>query len=266
MKLRSVAQAPRGIDIMENSKFKVVEIFRSVSGESINSGQIAVFIRLYGCNLRCSYCDTPYGYEGGEYVEMTAEEVRMEAEALSPNGLVVLTGGEPLVHPQVEYLLKELLEHAFCVEIETNGSIDIRKIATRLDEIEADFEYSQLSFTVDYKCPSSEVMTDMLPINEFYSMIKDVMSIQFKYECAIKFVVSTLEDLKVASSVSSVLMGGIDSDYPNLIFGERIFISPVYGADIPKIVNFMENDEVLCWCRLQLQIHKYIWDPDKRGV
>ena len=249
-----------------SDKLKVVEIFRSISGESIMSGQISVFVRLFGCNLRCSYCDTPYGYEGTDYTEMTIEEIVNKVEELSPNGNVVLTGGEPLIHPNVEYLIKALLEVHHQVEIETNGSIDIQKVCRRLDEIDTDFDYTQLLFTVDYKCPSSGVMNSMLQEDDFVRMIKCTSHCyEYGYTCAVKFVVETEEDLEVASRVSRKLMS-YDSDYCELLFGRYIYISPVYGADIPKIIDYMANDEVLCWCRLQLQLHKYIWDPDKRGV
>lgn len=247
---------------MEN-KFKVVEIFSSISGESLHSGGIAAFIRLYGCNLRCKYsengCDTPYGYEGDNYTEMTAKEILDTVWELAPNGLVVLTGGEPLIHPHIEELLNTLLvDGELLVEVETNGSVDVRGVCDTLSE---DFDAGQLFFTVDYKCPSSGMTSKMLPVKQFVKMIQTInFSSDYRFETAVKFVVKTQEDLETASKITQLLLS------EDVSYGDHIYISPVFGADMEKIIDFMQEDEYLCWCRFQLQIHKYIWDPDKRGV
>ena len=103
---------------------KVVEIFKSIDGEGIRAGYPATFIRLFGCNLRCSYCDTPYGYEGNDYKEMTVDEIVQECMCLNcPR--ITLTGGEPLIHKDVNILIKNLLVNGFEVNIETNGSVDV---------------------------------------------------------------------------------------------------------------------------------------------
>lgn len=267
---------------MAELKFKVVEIFRSISGESMHSGKIAVFIRLYGCNLRCKYsesgCDTPYGYEGNGYNEMTAQEILEDVNKISPNGLIILTGGEPLIHPDIAVLIRTLGAAGHTIEIETNGTVDVRCIVDKVYETSTEsnliMDASHLQFTVDYKCPSSGMQDKMLPIPQFVEMYKTLCQ---SYECgghkiAIKFVVKDEADLNVASEVADSLLKSVcGSNYQDVLLvypdrADNIFISPVFGTDIPAIVEYMENDDVLCWCKLQLQMHKYIWDPEQRGV
>lgn len=248
-------------------KFKVVEIFRSISGESYHSGQVAVFVRLYGCNLRCQYsdggCDTVYGYEGNNYTEMTADEICKEVSSLSPNKFVVLTGGEPLLDDHAPELIHKLIvEYGFKVDIETNGSINILKVVDEI--IKQDNSYlissyilqSNLIFTVDYKSPSSRMNNQM--VSNFASMI-DIAS-RSGYEVNVKCVVSDNdEDIK---SVEALLRDVQRNGFNMLHF----FLSPVYGCDISYIVDKMCESDILSQARLQLQIHKYIWDPERRGV
>lgn len=254
---------------MNNLKYKVVEIFRSISGESMNSGHIAVFVRFYGCNLRCKYsesgCDTPYGYEGGKYTEMTKEEIMEQCFQLSPNGHIILTGGEPLIQEGIEELIASLVFDNFTVEIETNGSIDVRDVIDKVEKLTA-VDSSQLQFTIDYKCPVSGMTDKMLSVRQFSEMVVETM---MRNVAAVKFVVATSEDLKVASTIVESIMkeySNTEEPFVGPVLTDKLFISPVFGADVPTIVDYMADDNNLCWCRLQLQIHKYIWDPDKRGV
>ena len=257
------------------SKFKVVEIFRSISGESINSGEPAVFIRLYGCNLRCKYsdvpgeyCDTPYGYEGDNYTLMTAAEIYAEVVRLSNNyhGLVILTGGEPLLHSNVCELLRELLtgNNHFRVEVETNGSLPVIPILKYLSMYKSSHAIHRLCFTFDYKCPSSGMESQMMPVDTYIENINSAIC-SYKCNCVIKYVVKNKEDLEAAAKISDMILSKVNWDVRlnrNLYF----YISPVFGADLPSLVDYMLNDPVLSRCRFQLQIHKYIWDPNLRGV
>lgn len=267
MKQPNAALSQRGEVLELEHKFKVVEIFKSISGESYHSGQVAVFVRLYGCNLRCQYsdggCDTVYGYEGENYTEMTAVEICKQVFSLSPNKFVVLTGGEPLLDDHAPELIHKLIvEYGFKVDIETNGSINIVKV---LDEIiKQDNSYlistcvlqPNLIFTVDYKSPSSCMNNRM--VSNFASMI-DIVS-RSGYEVNVKCVVSDNdEDIK---SVEELLRDMQRTGFNMLHF----FLSPVYGCDISYIVDKMCESDILSQARLQLQIHKYIWDPEKRGV
>lgn len=245
-------------------KYKVIEIFKSISGESFHSGEVAVFVRLYGCNLRCKYgdnqCDTPYSYEGNQYTLMTADEICTEVKKLTTNNFVVLTGGEPLIHPSIEFLLHEMaVVNNFKVDIETNGSVDIRSIVAKLETIQYSYKIRKnIIFTVDYKSLSSGMNSAM--VKDFAEMVDAVN--RRGNEVNIKCVITpTLADFTAVEALINRL-----DDMSNIDTSQHLFISPVYGCDIADIVDKMCKSEVLSKCRLQLQIHKYIWDPEKRGV
>ena len=246
-------------------KYKVVEIFKSISGESFHSGEVAVFVRLYGCNLRCKYgnneCDTPYSYEGNQYTLMTAEEICNEVKKLTTNNFVVLTGGEPLIHPSIEFLLYEMaVTNDFKVDIETNGSVDIRSIVAKLETIQYSYRIQKnIIFTVDYKSPSSGMNSAM--VGDFAEMV-DTMDRRGN-EVNIKCVIIPSQEDVTAIENLVVRLNDMASD---IDISQHLFISPVYGCNIATIVDKMCKSELLSKCRLQLQIHKYIWDPEKRGV
>nr|DAX93222.1 MAG TPA: putative 7-cyano-7-deazaguanosine (preQ0) biosynthesis protein QueE, clostridial [Caudoviricetes sp.] len=214
---------------------KVVEIFKSIDGEGIRAGYPATFIRLFGCNLRCSYCDTPYGYEGNDYKEMTVDEIVQECMCLNcPR--ITLTGGEPLIHKDVNILIKNLLVNGFEVNIETNGSVDVELLK---------FLYPQVVITMDWKCPSSGCENKMS-----IARLKDL-----KRNDVLKFVVGSKEDLEVCKSI-----------YNTQELECSIFISPIFGKIEPsEIVDYMLENNMMD-CRVQLQMHKFIWNPNKRGV
>lgn len=206
----------------------VNEIFTSIEGEGKRAGELAAFIRLTGCNLRCTYCDTAYAFEEGR--EMTVQEIL--AQVGEACGKVTLTGGEPLCQ-NVHELLHALGAHE--VNIETNGSVDLEPYR----------KYDHVFFTVDYKSPSSGMEKSMLAKNFGSLRTRDVL----------KFVVGSREDLEAAQAVCRQYK-------PDC----HIFVSPVYGEIEPAdIVAFMKENLLMDW-RLQLQLHKYIWDPRERGV
>ena len=214
---------------------KVVEIFKSIDGEGKRAGLPTTFIRLYGCNLRCSYCDSQYAWSGNNYEEMSVDEILTAVKELGITS-ITLTGGEPLFHKDVKELLSKLVECKFDVNVETNGTQDIDIYRSISDDI---------WFTVDYKCNSSLVSDKM---NE------DIFKHQLKDKDVLKFVVGSDEDLKQALDV-------IKAYKPNA----QIYFSPVFGFDASKIVAFLLAEK-LYNCKVQLQLHKYIWDEDKRGV
>lgn len=211
---------------------KVVEIFKSIDGEGIRAGFPVTFIRLEGCNLRCSYCDTHYSYDDAKYTEMTVQEIVDVVEYMGCKR-ITLTGGEPLIHTDVEKLIYELTNKDFEVNIETNGSVDI-----------SDYIHNpKVIITMDYKCPSSGMEDKMLLRNLRYLRPEDVL----------KFVVGSEEDLNVCKTRMSVTSA-------------QVFISPVFGNIEPKeIVEYMLKNK-LDNCRVQLQMHKIIWDPNQKGV
>lgn len=208
---------------------KITEIFRSISGESVNAGLPAIFIRTYGCPLRCSYCDSMYSVDGGEFTEMSVDYIMDELKKYSCK-YVVLTGGEPMIQSDIKDLLRELRLSGYDVEVETCGAIDI-------SEIDCDI------VTMDWKCPSSGMNDKMLESNLESLGWDDV----------VKCVVSTKEDLDEMKRISSMTSA-------------QVFVSPVFGQIEPvEIVNYI-LDNNLDDVKIQLQLHKIIWDPNKRGV
>lgn len=214
---------------------KVVEIFKSIDGEGKRAGLPTTFIRLYGCNLNCSYCDTRYGCEGDNYTEMLLSDIMDRVKELGLKS-VTLTGGEPLIHEGIKDLIKSLSDEKYDINIETNGSVDISRFVMCAGDV---------FYTMDYKCNSSEMSPKMILSNFRNLRKKDVL----------KFVVSNEDDLDQARKVIGLT-------------GTRaqIYFSPVFGKIEPReIVDYilahnMDN------CKVQLQLHKIIWEPDTKGV
>ena len=226
--------------------FKVVEIFDSIEGEGKRSGMPASFIRLAGCNLRCTYCDTAYALWGEKepcvFSEMSLEQIIAKTNAAFKR--VTLTGGEPLLHPYCVLLINRMTELGFEVNIETNGAVDMVDILNSLENKDSVF------FTIDYKLPSSGMESKMLWHN-FESL---------RSEDVIKFVVGSNED----AQKMLVVLEKLRSYYATL---PHIFTGIVYGAYDPKsLVSILLNNEVLKDAHYQIQLHKTIWSPDERGV
>ena len=214
---------------------KVVEIFESIDGEGIYAGCPATFIRLFGCNLKCSYCDSRYACEGDSYQEMSVEQIVDSAGQLNHKH-ITLTGGEPLIHKDVTSLIDELAKRDYIVNIETDGAVGL-----------SPFLRDDVVFTMDYKCPSSDMEGRMIVSNLDLLKEKDVL----------KFVVGSQEDLNRAEQILS--------EY-NLQGKCNIFFSPVFGKIEPEdIVEFILLRH-LEGVRVQLQLHKFIWDPNMKGV
>jgi 7-carboxy-7-deazaguanine synthase len=212
---------------------KLLEHFVSVNGEGRYQGYPVLFLRFVGCNLRCSYCDTSYSYEGGK--EMSIPEV-LDLVLASNVQRVTITGGEPLLQgADLISLCTILLGDGFEVEIETNGSCDISELPN----------HPSLCITMDWKTPSSLMSPCMQLSNLDILQSKD----------ALKFVCGSELDLLDAKQL-------IINCKPNC----QVFFSPVFGKIEPKrIVEFILENK-LNNCRMQLQIHKFIWPPEERGV
>jgi 7-carboxy-7-deazaguanine synthase len=198
---------------------KVSEMFRSIQGEGKNQGRPCTFIRLAGCNLRCSWCDTGYARDGGS--EMTAAGIFSRAVEL--RGLFVcITGGEPLLQgEELLPLVARLSEHGFSIEIETNGTIDFRRFQ----------EYA--SVCMDVKCPSSGESSDLSLLSHL------------QHDDSVKFVVADYSDCAYAEKVIR--------SHP---VPAEIFISPVYGTDYRTAAEFVLASDLPV--RMQLQLHKVI--------
>ena len=153
------------------SNYKVVEKFVSINGEGIKSGQLAVFIRFKGCNLNCTYCDTKWANEENAYYEVMTDDEILEYIVKTNICNVTLTGGEPLLQPNIEKLIIKLAENSISCEIETNGSIDIANIRKKEDVT--------TSFTMDYKLSSSQMNRYMLMNNFKYINIISIYNSNF---------------------------------------------------------------------------------------
>ena len=215
---------------------KVNEIFLSIDGEGIRTGMPTTFIRLFGCNLRCSYCDTMYSCEvqDGEvpYKEMSVEEILDMCNDLGCTN-ITLTGGEPLIHESVNVLIQELVNYNYWVNVETNGSI--------VPVIRHPF----LFYTMDFKTESSG-MSGKMSMDALNSLCK---------KDALKFVVGSQEDLNQALRV----LLDMKSE-------PQIYFSPVFGKIDPKdIVQFLIDNKLYA-SKVQVQLHKIIWSPMERGV
>ena len=218
--------------------FKVVESFVSINGESTRAGELAVFIRFKGCNLNCSYCDTKWANEtNAEYKNMSVNEICAFVKNTGVKN-VTLTGGEPLLQNDVENLIEALISQGNRVEIETNGSISLEKFALLKN---------RPVFTMDHKLPSSNMEKYMCLENFEFLNEHDT----------VKFVSGSIEDLKKAEEIMKKY---------NLVKKCHVYISPVFGRINPAdIVDFMIKRN-LNGVRVQLQLHKFIWEPDRRGV
>ncbi len=219
--------------------YPVIEKFLSIDGEGPTAGCLAAFIRFQGCNLRCSWCDTTYSFdESGIREYLTAEEILAyirETEARN----VTLTGGEPLITKGIGHLL-ELLDREPMVRthVETNGSVAVRPFIDACPGI---------SYIVDYKLNGSGMSGHMC---------RDNLRVVREMD-AYKFVVAGKEDLIQAEKIIR------EEDLDNRT---QVFLSPVLGSiDPAEIVDFMKERK-LVQTRLQIQLHKVIWDPDLRGV
>ena len=220
------------------TRYPVAELFASINGESVRAGEPAVFVRFRGCNLACSYCDTKWANSPDCPVRMmTAEEI---AETADRAGIadVTLTGGEPLLQKELDVLISRLTASGHRVELETNGSVSVEALS-RLEP--------RPVFTLDYKLPGSGMESAMLTENYRFLAKED----------SVKFVSGSREDLERAAEII---------ERYRLTEKCSVFISPVFGKIDPADIVAFLLERRMNGVRLQLQLHKFIWDPEKRGV
>ncbi|WP_446741689.1 radical SAM protein [Silvibacterium acidisoli] len=224
----------------------LIEIYKSVQGESSFAGVPCIFVRLAGCNLRCSWCDSEYTFTGG--YKLTEDEVVAEIEKLAPVKLVEFTGGEPLLQErELVPLMQRLLDSGYELMIETSGERPVDNVPTAVHRI------------IDVKCPGSGE--------------------------ASRFRMSNLEQLTQRDEVKFVITGRPDYEYAREFIRKhelesragQILLSPAFTKtpvperstinallDPSELVNWMLEDGLKA--RLSLQIHKYVWEPQKKGV
>lgn len=219
-----------GTSLLSNT-VKICEIFASIQGESTFAGLPCVFVRLSGCNLRCGYCDTVYAYEEGEI--MTCEDVILSVRSYGV-ALAEITGGEPLLQEGSLALVTRLVDEGFRVLVETNGSMSIASLDPRAVVI------------MDVKCPSSGM-----------SGTTDLSNIpRLRATDEVKFVLSGREDYEWAKTF---MTAHALQDKCTVLF------SPVYGVLSPaQLAGWIVSDRITV--RLNLQLHKYMFGPDARGV
>jgi len=210
----------------------VTEIFKSVQGESTWAGLPCAFVRLTGCDVRCTYCDTQYAYEGGDTMTIGAILDRCAALACS---LVTITGGEPLQQEHCPALAACLLERGFTVLCETSGTLPITKLPTGVIKI------------MDLKCPSSGACDK----NDW----SNVEALSLRDE--VKFVLADRGDYEWSRDVVR--------RYTLTDRCKAVLFSPVFGQIEPRqIADWILADGLDV--RLHVQLHKYIWPADQGGV
>ena len=214
-----------------NYKLKINEIFKSIQGESTHMGIPCAFIRLTHCNLRCTYCDTEYSFYEGK--DMSISEILNEIKPMNTK-LVEVTGGEPMLQKNVIPLMKELLKNKYEVLLETSGAISLKNVPEKVRKI------------VDFKCPSSG-MSD----KNLWTIVNELNP-----DDEIKFVIGNRSDYDWTKDKISQY---------NLNEKWATLISPVFDKiTLEQLAEWILEDSLDV--RLQLQMHKYIWNPDMRAV
>ena len=210
---------------------RITEIFFSIQGESTHAGEPCVFVRLTGCSLRCVYCDTKYSYAGGR--EMSLEEV-LGIVADYPANLVEVTGGEPLEQEEVYPLMASLLGRGYTVMLETGGHHSVTRVPKPVIKI------------IDIKCPDS---------HEGHTVCWENLDLAEPHD-EFKFVISSRADYEWSKTIYLEKLRG--KPHP-------VLFSPAHH-DLPaaNLARWILDDGLPV--RLQLQIHKYIWGADIRGV
>ncbi len=216
---------------------RVTEIFHSIQGESTWAGLPCTFVRLTGCPLRCVWCDTEYAFHGGE--KRLLSSILEEVDEIGCR-LVEITGGEPLIHANAFRLATDLLDEGYTVLVETSGAVDVSPLDPRAHKI------------MDLKCPGSGEEEKNLWSNLDHLTERD----------EVKFVLADSRDYEWSTGV--IRDKGLDE---RVLDGslKAILLSPVWsGPDLRQLSGWVLADGLPV--RLQLQLHKYIWDPDDRGV
>jgi 7-carboxy-7-deazaguanine synthase len=210
---------------------QVSEIFYSVQGESTYAGRPCVFVRLTGCNLRCRWCDTAYAFYDGE--TLTVEQVLERVRAYKCP-LVEITGGEPLLQGEVHSLIDRLLLEGYEVLVETGGSLDVGRLDPRVIKI------------LDLKAPGSGM-----------DRLNNLDNLQYlDRKDQVKFVVADRRDYEWAKQIMAEHA---------LAEKAQVLLSPVFGELHPReLAEWILADRLPV--RLQIQLHKYLWDPNQRGV
>ncbi|WP_254901291.1 7-carboxy-7-deazaguanine synthase QueE [Tuberibacillus sp. Marseille-P3662] len=227
-------------------KLPMVEIFETIEGEGTGQGFPTVFVRMFHCNLRCSWCDTPYSYapDKPEYEATIAEIIERISQFSSQR--ICFTGGEPLIHREKSAALLQAmadLDHIQDIHIETNGAIDLtpyehmRHTNAHINE--------KVRFVMDYKLPDSGETSKMIHTN--FDLLTDIDEV--------KFVIGSDEDFSYTKQIIDQYHG----------YGQ-VLLSPVWDTMHPQTLVQKMLAEPMPNAKLSMQMHKVIWHPDTRGV
>ena len=213
------------------ARLRVSEVFYSLQGEASTTGRPTTFVRLTGCPLRCSYCDTAYAFQGGESLSLAQI---LEKVSAYPAKLVTVTGGEPLAQPECIALLQSLIEAGFSVSLETSGALPIHSVP------------SEVSIVLDLKAPSSGEMHRNLYDNISALALKDQVKFVLADRADYDWALFKISEYELISRVGEVLL------------------SPVYEALPPRqLADWVLADGLAV--RVQIQLHKLLWG-DVPGV
>jgi len=212
---------------------RVTEIFLSIQGESTHAGRPCAFVRLTGCPMRCIWCDSEYTFTGGDHLSI--DDVLAQVGEMGCN-LVEVTGGEPLAQPQAFQLISRLCEEGYEVLVETGGYVSTESVDPRA------------KLVLDVKCPGSgEDARNHWPNLELLRADKD----------EVKFVIANRVDWDFARDI--IERFGLEK------CAKAVLISPVWNeVDLQEVASWITSSGLNV--RLQLQMHKYIWGPEARGV
>lgn len=222
----------------------ISEIFKSIDGESLRTGELSTFVRGIGCPLRCKYCDSQYTWQKEDSSkEMSVQEIVDKCLELDCTN-ITFTGGEPLIQKDADELITSLAESGFDVSIETCGAVDFTNREWFLRN------NPNVWVCADYKCYESGMNNKMLSLEKFA---------QLRDRDVLKFVVGSEKDLDLARSIITYLRENNCNCY--------CYLSPVFGMIKPvDIVDYMLKNNLNNKVRFQVQLHKIVWDPNMRGV
>ncbi|MEO5511411.1 MAG: radical SAM protein [Longimicrobiales bacterium] len=216
---------------------RVTEIFHSIQGESTWAGLPCTFVRLTGCPLRCTWCDTEYAFHGGE--KLSLDEIMARVDAAGTK-LVEVTGGEPLVHPGAFVLTTRLLDAGYTVLVETSGSIDVAPLDPRAHKI------------MDLKCPGSGEVARNLWSNLDHVTPRDEIKFVVKDRADYEWVRDVIRDHDLGGRVQRGQL-------------RALLISPVWDAvEFKDMAQWVLDDHLPV--RFQIQLHKLIWGANVHGV
>ena len=210
----------------------IIETFLSIQGEGVHAGLPTYFVRLAGCNLRCSYCDTKYSYGQGK--KRTVAQI-ISAIKKQPFKFICITGGEPLLQDETRILTAKLVYLGYQVDIETNGSVPISQIKNS----------PQILFSLDIKCPSSGMTKSMHYENLKLHRKKD----------QVKFIISDKKDYDFSKNVLKKY---------NLLEKTNVIFTPTGGTKADYLVRWILKDKLAV--RIGLQLHKLIWKSEREEL